>query len=136
MSNMFEAQVSEMQITNEEALEQLQAGEYILDKDGNVVEGRVSYAERNDVELESEEKKSKKRSERLAALKAAIREERFVHVDPYTLEYTDKKGGRRALDIESCNPLLMILEGQPNAPQLTAQATETRSGAARLSDEA
>ena len=136
MSNMFEAQVTEMQVSNDEVLAQLATGDYILDKDGNLVEGRVSYAERDDVEIESEEKMAKKRSDRLAALRAAIREERFVHVDPYTVNYADKKGNRRELEIESCNPLLMILECQPNAPQLTAQATETRSGPARLSDEA
>lgn len=131
--SMFEAQV--------EAVAADAAGdEILLDAivrgDGSVEEGRMSSAERQDDSEETETRKAKKLEKQRQAFRDAIREERFIHVGGYVRDYHDKKGGKRSLEVDDCNPLMYLLEDQPNAPQLTAQATETRSGPARLSDEA
>lgn len=132
--SMYEAQV-EAVATSAEGVEEILL-EGIIHADGTVEEGRLSSAERQDDSEESETRKAKKLEKQRKAFREAIREERFIHQAGYVREYHDKKGGRRQLEIEDCNPLLYLLEDQPNAPQLTAQATETRSGPARLSDEA
>lgn len=132
--SMYEAQVEAVAAGVEGTEEILLDG--IIHEDGTVEEGRLSSAERQDDSEESESRKAKKLEKQRKAFREAIREERFIHQAGYVRDYHDKKGGRRQLEIKDCNPLLYLLEDQPNAPQLTAQATETRSGPARLSDEA
>ena len=82
--------------------------------------------------------------EELTPEKLAARREKFMrmiiatrreHVTSRTSRYTTRKGEHRTFEVEEGEADLYILEDQPNEPQYTASATETRGGTARMSDE-
>ena len=52
-----------------------------------------------------------------------------------TLEYEDKKGNSYELDILDGIASLYMFNDQPNDPQYTANATASRGGRPRISDE-
>ncbi len=108
--------------------------QFMLDEEAGSA-NEVTRDERQDKAL-TEEQKAVKASKQREEFNNALIEVRKEHVPAYDASYTGRTGLEHFLEIEDCDADLYILAGQPNAPQLTATATETRSSGAALSDEA
>lgn len=85
--------------------------------------------------VETDEVKEKKATQQRAKFKKAIIDTRREHVNAYSTSYTTRHGQTHVIEIHECDALLYLLADQPNEPQITASAHETRSGFTRLSDE-
>lgn len=74
-------------------------------------------------------------NKRKARFQSMIIETQREHVRASTSSYTTRQGTRKELHISECDTDVYYMEDQPNEPQYTASANETRSGTARMSDE-
>lgn len=92
-------------------------------------------AEKNDAVELTEEQKATKATKLREKFDARVVERRREHVPAYNADYHKKSGELVFFDIEDCDADLIICAAVPNAPQLTATATESRGGSARLNDE-
>ncbi len=93
----------------------------------------MSIEERVEVELTEEQKLTKAEKQR-KKFNDAIIEERVEHVPGGEHMYHSRAGIENLFETEDQDVLLYLLAGQPNAPQLTANATESRGGSAPMSD--
>lgn len=94
----------------------------------------VADDEKDDAAIAAE-KEQKKANVRRAKFQNMIQETRMEHVHAHTTTFENRHGQRLDIEIDECDALLYIMCDQPNEPQLTASATESRGGSARLSDE-
>lgn len=75
-------------------------------------------------------------SKRRARFQKMIIETQREHIRASTHAYTTRQGTRKELEVFECDTTVFYMEDQPNEPQYTASATETRGGTARSSDDA
>lgn len=99
-------------------------------------ETTIQATELNDAPEVDEAAELKKATMHRAKFQKMIMETRREQVAGYQASYETRQGLREEFEVFDSEALLYIMEDQPNEPQLTANATETRSGSMRMSDEA
>lgn len=96
----------------------------------------IPATELNDAEEMSEDRRIKLLEKQANRFNKRVEQKIELRVPAHKLEFRDKKGEHNVLNIDDSDAILYLLEDQPNAPQITANATQSRSGPARMSDEA
>lgn len=119
--------VAELDIFQQQAM-------YLAQREAEEEETIVPENEKDDAAVEAE-KEAKKANVRRAKFKNLIQETRREHIHAHTSTYSTRNGTKVDVEIEECDPLLYIMCDQPNAPQLTATANESRGGSKPMSDD-